>query len=161
MNIIKLTRFDTANGVGIRDVIWVSGCEHHCLHCHNPQTWDKTVGTDITEFDFSLLWSDLKKPYVKGVTFSGGDPLATYNRQYTITMATWIRLLFPDKDIWCYTGYLWEEVKDIPELGVFDVLVDGEYQESNRNIMLPWCGSSNQRVIDVRKSLDTHSIVLY
>ena len=161
MKIIKITRFDVSNGPGIRDVIWVSGCEHQCYKCHNPQTWNKDLGISYEHFNFDNLKKDLANEHIRGVTFSGGDPLALFNRDSVIDLALKIRCNYPDKDIWCYTGYSWEDVRDIPGIGVFDVIVDGEYHDDERDITLPYCGSRNQRVINVVESLKTNSIALF
>ena len=162
MRHIKLTKFDTANGVGIREVLWVAGCEHHCIGCHNQSTWDKDQGEECTVETVQTIIDDLAAPYRHGITFSGGDPLAPYNQEAIFDLAAIIRKVYgQEKTIWCYTGYLWEDVKKYPQIGLFDVLVDGEFILSQRNISLPYCGSDNQRVIDVQKSLQQNTIVLW
>lgn len=162
MNFIKLTKFDTANGVGIREVLWVAGCEHHCQGCHNPTTWDRRCGIEFTADTAREILDDLSAPYRHGITFSGGDPLAPYNREAIFGLAVLIRKIYGmEKTIWCYTGYDWEEIKEWTQLGVFDVVVDGKFILDQRNISLPYCGSSNQRVIDVQQSLQKNTIVLW
>ena len=157
----KLTHYDTANGPGIRTVLWVSGCEHHCKGCHNPQTWDRNSGVPYDWNAEEDLRNSLNNPHIRGITLSGGDPLATYNRYKTLEIIEDINLRHPDKEIWCYTGYLWEEVKMLKHMKYIDVLVDGKYIEEQRNIALPYCGSENQRVIDVQKSLQQNKVVLW
>lgn len=161
MNYIKITRYDTANGIGIRDVLWVAGCEHHCEGCHNFTTWDKDQGKPITKEVIEGIVQDLQLPYFHGLTLSGGDPLATYNRKHSTQIAKTVKERCPDKTIWCYTGYLWEELIDQEILQYLDVLVDGKFVLSERNLMLPYCGSNNQRVIDVSQSMEHNKIILF
>lgn len=162
MNYIKLTKFDTANGVGIREVLWVAGCEHHCVGCHNQSTWEKDQGKLFTTETVKTVIDDLAASYRNGITFSGGDPLAPYNRDTIFDLAAVIRKIYgQEKTIWCYTGYLWESLKNITQIGLFDVLVDGKFILEQRNITLPYCGSDNQRVIDVQKSLQFDTVVLW
>lgn len=162
MQYIKLTKFDTANGVGIREVLWVAGCEHHCVGCHNQSTWNKNQGELFTAETVQTIIDDLAAPYRHGITFSGGDPLAPYNQETIFSLAAVIRKVYgQEKTIWCYTGYLWEDIKENPQIGLFDVLVDGEFILDQRNISLPYCGSNNQRVIDVQKSLQQNTVVLW
>lgn len=161
MNYVKISKMSISNGVGIRVVLWVSGCSHHCDGCHNPQTWNENAGKKFTEETLAILDSELSKPYVRGVTFSGGDPLFEYNRECIYEIIKHIREKFPDKDIWLWTGYLWEEIKHLDVIKYVDVLIDGEYDKSKRDITLAWRGSSNQKVINVKESLKKNRIVLY
>ena len=161
MNVIKITHFDTANGKGIRTVLWVAGCEHHCKGCHNQFTWDKNIGEPFSEQHKVDIWQSLQQPYIKGITFSGGDPLHPNNRETITQLAKEIKQDFPDKDIWCYTGYSWEEVSQWDIVNYFDVLVDGKFVAELKDLTLPYCGSRNQRVIDVQKSIRTNRIELY
>lgn len=164
------------NGDGLRVVLWLSGCSHHCYNCQNPQTWNPNSGIPFDESAKQEIFNELSKNYISGITLSGGDPLCENNLSEVLSLVEKIRNLFQNKTIWLYTGYLWENLinvncpldsewenrilrKSIIEL--CDVLIDGEYIDKQRDITLKWRGSSNQRVIDVRQSLAQNKIVLY
>lgn len=149
------------NGDGLRVVLWVAGCEHRCKGCQNPITWDIDGGIEFDEAAKDELFEELNKPYISGITFSGGDPLHMRNRMEVGELAAEIKAKFPDKTIWLYTGYSWDEVCTLGLMKHVDVLVDGEYKEVLRNINLPWRGSSNQSVIDVKQSLQKDELVLW
>ena len=135
------------NGDGLRVVLWVAGCTHHCKNCQNPETWDIKSGIPFDKHAKEEIFNDLKKDYISGITFSGGDPLHPKHRKEVLELAKEIKEKFPTKTVWCYTGFLYEEVKDIENLKYIDVLVDGEFKEELKDVNLPWVGSSNQRVI--------------
>ena len=181
MNFHNITTADMMNGDGLRVVLWLSGCNHHCKNCQNPQTWDVNSGI---EFDISAkkeLFEELKKDYISGITFSGGDPLHENNIDEVLKLVNEIRLLLPEKTIWLYTGYEWEFIKESFEeskkflqaswkdnlikrykiVSQCDVLVDGRYIDSQRNISAKWRGSTNQRVIDIQESLKQNKVVLH
>lgn len=160
MRYLKISNFDTANGLGIGNVLWVSGCSHHCPQCHNPQTWDKNFGEEFTDEVLENLIEKLKRPYIKRLTLSGGDPLFLGNRDGITNIVRKVKKELPKTKIWCYTGYLWEDVKDLPCMEYIDVLVDGEFKIDLKDISLPFCGSSNQRIINVQESLKKGSVVL-
>ena len=160
MNYIKISKWDTANGVGIGLVLWVSGCPHHCEGCHNYSTWNPMVGEKFTDTTLDYLIQLLSHPHINRITFSGGDPLAVYNRETVTQIAKRIKTELPSKKIWCYTGYTWEKVKDLVLMNYVDVLVDGRFIQEQKDITLNWCGSRNQRVIDVNKSLKTNQVTL-
>ena len=149
------------NGEGLRTVLWVAGCSHNCPQCHNPVTWDINGGLAFDEAAKEELFEELKKDYISGVTFSGGDPLHEKNREEIRKLAEDIREKFPDKTIWLYTGYEWEEICGIPFLPNIDVIVDGEFKIEEKDNSLHWKGSANQRVIDVKESLKTGKVQLY
>ena len=149
------------NGEGLRTVLWVAGCSHNCPQCHNPVTWDINGGLAFDEAAKEELFEELKKDYISGVTFSGGDPLHEKNREEIRKLAEDIREKFPDKTIWLYTGYEWEEICGIPLLPNIDVIVDGEFKIEEKDNSLHWKGSANQRVIDVKESLKTGKVQLY
>lgn len=149
------------NGEGLRTVLWVAGCSHNCPQCHNPVTWDINGGLAFDEAAKEELFEELKKDYISGVTFSGGDPLHEKNRGEIGKLAEDIREKFPDKTIWLYTGYEWEEICGIPFLPNIDVIVDGEFKIEEKDNSLHWKGSANQRVIDVKESLKTGKVQLY
>ena len=149
------------NGDGLRVVLWVSGCAHHCRGCQNPVTWDPQDGVRFDEEAKKEIFDQLAENYISGITFSGGDPLFPANEEEVTELARTIREKFPEKTIWLYTGYLWEEIKDREIMTYLTVLVDGKYEEALRNTQLHWKGSSNQRVIDVQESLKSGQIVLH
>lgn len=161
MNYHNITKCDMLNGEGLRVVLWLSGCEHNCYNCQNPQTHSKDGGIPFDEKAKEELFEALSKDYIKGITFSGGDPLATYNRDAVLRLAWEIVFKFPDKDIWIYTGYKWEEVQNFSGIFAIDVLVDGKYVEALNTPSPKWCGSSNQRIIDVHESENKGEVVLY
>ena len=160
MRYLKIENVDIGNGLDVGSVLWVSGCSHHCPQCHNPQTWDKNAGEEFTEEVLDNLLDKLKRPYIKRLTLSGGDPLFLGNRDEITNVVRKVKKNFPNIKIWCYTGYLWEDVKDLPCMDFIDVLVDGEFKVELRDITLPFCGSSNQRIINVKESLKKSCVVL-
>ena len=149
------------NGDGLRTVLWVAGCSHGCKGCHNPITWDICGGIPFDEAAKAELFEALEPDYVSGITFSGGDPLHMQNREEIGQLIEEVREKFPHKTIWVYTGYLWDDVKDLPYVKLADVLVDGTFVEELKDTTLHWKGSSNQRVIDVKKTLETGEVVLH
>lgn len=159
MKILKIEKENVANGPGIRTVIWVSGCEHHCLGCHNKNTWDPEQGKPIDKDLLKEIFKTVDNDYISGITFTGGDPLAPYNRDDVIALAMTLKTGFKNKNIWLWTGYKFEEISMIPNIDVFDVIVDGKFEIDKRDLTLPWRGSTNQRVIDVKKSLESNKIV--
>lgn len=148
MRIIDYTPNSTVDGVGVRQVFWTAGCPHHCKGCHNPQTWDYDTGNDWDNSE--IVSMALKSPY--NVTFSGGDPFIQSRDLHYV-----LRQIKPFKNVWVYTGYTWEELMErtLPKrtLQYIDVLVDGRFVEELRDSDLLFRGSSNQRLIDVQKSL--------
>ncbi|MBS6818391.1 MAG: anaerobic ribonucleoside-triphosphate reductase activating protein [Ruminococcus bicirculans] len=161
MNYHNITKDDMLNGDGLRTVLWVSGCNHHCKNCQNPQTWNRDSGIP---FDFDTIFeicNQLDKSYISGITFSGGDPLFPDNREIVCTISALIKDCYPTKTQWIYTGYKWEEIKDLPIMECIDVVVDGQYEDDKRDITLKWRGSSNQRVIDVQESLKQNKVILW
>ena len=157
----NITKDDMLNGDGLRVVLWVAGCGHHCDECQNPVTWNPDGGIPFGSADKEELFTELGKSYVSGITFSGGDPLFPSNEPEILTLAKEIRETFPNKTIWLYTSYLWEYVKTREIAQYVDVLVDGEYVKQLRDTKLYWRGSANQRVIDVPESLSSGKVVLH
>ena len=157
----NITKDDMLNGDGLRVVLWVSGCNHCCEECQNPITWDPNGGIPFNQEAKEELFQELGKSYVSGITLSGGDPLHPANRLDIRALVHEIREKFPTKTIWLYTGYLWEQISHFEVMQYVDVCVDGEYEKDKRNVQLHWKGSSNQRVIDVPKSLETGKVCLY
>ena len=173
----KIEKTSVANGTGIRVVLWVSGCSLHCKGCQNPQAWSKDSGKPFDDDAKKELFEALDKSYIQGITFSGGHPLEEYNLTDVHSLVKEIRADFPDKDIWLYTGLTFDNIlrlitnntdvidEKLPELleiiKLCDVIVDGMYVETLKDIRLKWRGSSNQRVIDVQKSIAEGRIILY
>lgn len=156
----NITKDDMLNGEGLRVVLWVAGCGHACPGCHNPVTWDANGGLLFDKAAEDELFAELGKDYVSGVTLSGGDPLFPGNRADIAALCARIRQRFPDKTIWLYTGYTWEEIQDLPLLKNVDVVVDGRFVQALADSQLHWRGSANQRVIDVQRTRASQEVVL-
>lgn len=157
----NITHDDMLNGDGLRVVLWVSGCNHHCKECQNPITWNPDIGVIFNEDAKQEIFNQLENDYISGITFSGGDPLHPANEFEVTNLAKEIKSNYPNKTIWLYTGSLWEDIKHLEIVNLLDVIVDGEFEISKRDISLYWRGSSNQRVIDVKKTLETNEVVLW
>lgn len=157
----NITKEDMLNGDGLRVVLWVAGCLHGCKGCHNPITWDVQGGIPFDEKAEQEVFEELEKPYISGITLSGGDPLHPVNREDIERLINKIKEYYPKKTIWMYTGYQWNEIADLPLMQQVDVVVDGKFQEELKEVKLLWRGSANQKVIDVKKSLETGNVVLY
>ena len=157
----NITYDDILNGEGLRVVLWISGCEHKCKNCHNKITWDIENGLDFDEKAKEEIFKQLEKDYIKGITFSGGDPLHIKNRKEILSLAKEIKEKYPTKDIWLYTGYIWKDIQHLKGIDYIDVLVDGKYIENLSDVNYKWAGSSNQRVIDVKNTLLKNKIIKY
>lgn len=157
----NITKDDCKNGDGLRVVLWVSGCSHYCKGCQNPITWDPNDGLEFDDAAKGEIFEELSKDYISGITFSGGDPMYCSNREQVTALAKEIKEKFPEKTIWLYTGDSWETLRELEIVNYVDVIVDGEYQEADRDITLPWKGSKNQRVIDVQKSKNKENVILH
>lgn len=167
MNYHNITKDDMNNGDGLRVVLWVAGCEHHCPECHNPETWDYDSGIPFDKNALQELREELSKYYISGITFSGGDPLAPKNHLNVANIICWMKDNFPNKTIWIYSGYTYEQLLSENYtymdyiLSNIDVLVDGRYVKELRDVSLKWRGSKNQRVINMKKTLETGKVVLH
>lgn len=188
INYHNITHDDMNNGDGLRVVLWLSGCSHHCYNCQNPQTWNPDSGIPFDESAKQEILNELSKDYISGITFSGGDPLHENNLDEVLKLVKQIRISFPEKTIWLYTGFEWNEImnykikadlcedntsfeKHIKEdlsmikrksiISNINVLVDGEYIDEQKDLTLKWRGSKNQHVIDVRQSLAQNKVILY
>ena len=161
MNYHNITKDDMLNGDGLRVVLWTAGCTHCCNGCQNPQTWDVSGGIEFDEAAENELFEALAQDHISGITFSGGDPLHPFNRETILRLAKKVKDNFPQKTVWLYTGFLWEEVKKAIDLTNIDVLVDGEFIKELNDNNLKWIGSSNQRIIDVQKSLTEDKVVIF
>lgn len=157
----NITTDDMLNGDGLRTVLWVSGCTHRCQGCHNPITWDIEGGIPFDEAAEQELFCKLSKDYISGITFSGGDPLHPQNRDEVTRLARLVREKFPDKTVWLYTGYRWEEICGLEIIPLLDVCVDGEFVKQCADPKYHWAGSTNQRIIDVKETLALGKIVLH
>lgn len=171
MNYIKIDSCNMNNGSGLRCVVWVSGCNHHCQNCFNPETWDSSNGDEFGEEQFNFVCNTLHQPWCSGITFSGGDPLCQDNTGFhiMIPLASIARSL--GKTVWLWTGFKWEDIwndEDEIDMRIYrqslvslcDVVVDGQYIDSLRDLSLKWRGSSNQRVILSRMSINRKEPIL-
>lgn len=158
MNYHNITKEDMNNGDGLRSVLWVAGCSHCCKECQNPQTWDPNGGIPFGIDDEKELFESLDDSYISGITFSGGDPLFIKNRPEIERLILKFRELYQDKKtIWMWTGFNWEDIYTLPYIKEIDVLIDGRFEIDKRDVSLKWKGSSNQRVIDVKKTLNSNT----
>ena len=148
MNFHGITKASFVDGVGVRTVLWVSGCEHHCDGCHNASFWDPCSGREFMDSDLAYLIDCISLPYIDGLTLSGGDPMHPENRE---TVREIVRRAkdVTGKSIWMYTGYLWEQIKDDPVMEYVDYVVDGKYKKDLKPAT--YRGSLNQRIIKVRE----------
>lgn len=155
---------DISNGEGIRVSLFVSGCTHHCKGCFNPETWDFNYGQKFTEKTISEIINFMSLDYIQGLTVLGGEPFEDQNRPEVLKLIKKVKEVYPQKDIWMYSGYLFEEIQNKEYgqeiLSKIDILVDGEFVKERKNLKLKFRGSDNQRIIDVKKTLKTGQIVL-
>ena len=165
----NITKADMLNGEGLRVVLWTSGCSHHCQACHNAITWNKDNGLDFDEAAKKEIFDELEKDWCSGLTLSGGDPLFLESREEISKLVMEVKERFPDKTIWCYTGYTWEALLEQSKsdnnlkniLNNIDVLLDGKFILRLALEKLHYVGSSNQCIIDVKKSLKENKKILY
>ena len=163
MKFIRLDKNNQVNGAGLRCVVWVSGCENYCDGCHNPESWDYDLGHIWDVQDQTTLDQQLSSPEISGITLTGGDPMAPKNRDAAAKFCAMVKKQYPEKTIWMYTGYLFEDLVGQGWLENVDVLIDGRYKkELNPGPgKAKWRGSTNQRVIDVKESLKRGCVVEY
>lgn len=166
-----IKKCDIADGPGVRVTLFVSGCTHHCEGCFNPETWDFQYGEPFSEGVTDEILKALSPDYIAGLTLLGGEPLEYANWTALLPFVREVKGRFPNKGIWCYTGYLfdrdildtfckkWEDMKEF--LSYLDIIVDGEFIQAKKNISLRFRGSENQRIIDVQESLRQGKIVLW
>lgn len=146
---IILTSF--CNGEGMRTVLWVSGCEHHCKGCQNPDIWDANSGMIFDVEAKKEIFKALNRTWIDGLTLSGGDPLHPSNREDITALVKEVKEKFPNKTIWVYTGYEYESVKDLEVINYIDVVVDGRFVEKLADKNYKYAGSTNQRIIRVKE----------
>ncbi|KGM93449.1 hypothetical protein Z955_14995 [Clostridium botulinum C/D str. DC5] len=161
MNKVSILDFDINNGEGVRVSLWVAGCPHECDGCHNECYWDKTVGKEFTYKDSNKIIDLLEKDISKDFSILGGEPLAPYNIDTVTELCKQIKFKYLNKNIWIWTGYQYENFKDKEIMKYIDVLIDGKFIKELYDRELKWRGSSNQRIIDVQKSLQQGKVVLY
>ena len=172
MNYAEIKTTDIANGEGVRVSLFVSGCTHRCKNCFNSVAWDFSYGKPFTEKTQQFLLNALAPDYIEGLTLLGGEPMEPQNQRGLLPFVERFKKQFPHKTLWCYTGFTYqgngmfeEERANIETtsklLSLIDVLVDGRFIEELKDIRLKFRGSSNQRVIDLKRSFDENNIVLY
>ena len=167
MNYATIKDYDIANGPGVRVSLFVSGCVHHCKDCFNPEAWDFDYGEPFTETVMERILTMMRPEYIRGITYLGGEPFDPHNQPGLLELTRKIRTAYPDKSIWSFTGYVYGQ--NLPQLpGVteellagLDVLVDGPFIASLKNLGLRFRGSENQRLIDMPKTLRTGAVVLW
>lgn len=160
MNYATIKNLDIANGPGVRVSLFVSGCRRHCEGCFNSEAWDFNYGKEFTWYTVHELERLVNNEHVAGLSILGGDPFESENREWIEALCGYIKYNCK-KPIWVWTGYLWEQIKDHFLVNYIDILVDGPFIEELKDLRLPYCGSSNQRVIDVQKSLESGDVVLW
>ena len=169
MNYANIKEYDIANGPGIRLTLFVSGCTHHCKGCFNPETWDFSYGKPFTKEIEDHILKEAGQEYYEGLTLLGGEPMEPVNQKGLLSLVARFKKMYPKKTIWCFSGYLFDRdilghfAKVMPEtkelLSCIDVLVDGEFMLDKKDVTLLFKGSSNQRTIDVQKSLSAGKII--
>ena len=157
----KIRKMDISNGPGVRVSIFLQGCSFNCKNCFNPETHDFNKGEEFTYDTINKLLELSDKEYINGLSILGGEPLHEFNILGTIKLAKAFKEKFPDKTIWVWTGFLFENVINKDIFKYIDVLVDGQFEEEHKDIRLKYCGSTNQRVIDIQQSLKNNKIILY
>ena len=169
MNYADIKKIDVANGEGVRISVFVSGCNHHCKGCFNQCAWDFNYGKEFSEKEEQQIIEYMNHDYISGLSLLGGEPLEPKNQEGLLPLVKKVKEKFPDKNIWCYTGFDFE--KDVVGkmaknnettrelLKYIDVIVDGKFEEDKRDLKLQFRGSSNQKIVDVKKSLQTGQIV--
>lgn len=162
---------DIANGPGLRVSVFVSGCTHHCKECFNKEAWEFNYGEPFTDLTIATILKYLSNEHIKGLSLLGGEPFEHVNQKGLLPLLRKVKEEFPQKDIWCYSGYNfekditgrmlkeWDETKEF--LSYIDVLVDGEFEVDKKDLSLRFKGSSNQRIIWVQESLKKNEIVLW
>lgn len=171
MNYATIKEFDVANGPGVRVSLFVSGCTHHCKNCFNQEAWDFNYGNPFTQAEIDKIIKCLEPDYMKGLSLLGGEPFEYINQQGLLPLVRAFKEAYPQKNLWCYTGFdfekdikcdmmvKWPETREL--ISYIDILVDGKFVEELKDLKLRFRGSSNQRIIDVQKSLKADSVVLW
>ena len=157
----KIRKMDISNGPGVRVSIFMQGCTFNCKNCFNPETHDFKGGEEFTDETIQEVLDLCDKEFITGLSILGGEPMHPLNIKGTIKLAKAFKERYPDKTIWSWSGFLIDNIVDKEILNYLDVLVDGQYVDELHNPTLKWCGSENQRVIDVKKTLKKGEVVLY
>ena len=166
MNYANLKTYDIANGPGVRVSLFVSGCTHRCKGCFNQEAWDFDYGKPFDEAAMEEILGYLKPSYIKGITYLGGEPMDPRNQAGLLELSQKIKAAYPEKSIWCFTGYVWERIPQVDGItqeliSLCDVIVDGPFVMEKKNLNLRFRGSENQRLIDVPKTLAEGRVVLW
>lgn len=172
MNVAEIKTNDIANGEGVRTSLFVSGCRHHCPDCFNEIAWDFSYGKPWSEETEQELLDSMAPPWIAGLSLLGGEPFEPENQKELLKLLKDFKNRYPQKNVWCYSGFTFEEITgkkasraftdiSVEMLKYIDILVDGKFNKELKNIMLKFRGSENQRVIDVKKTLECSEIVLY
>lgn len=171
MNYLHIDKASIADGLGVRTVLWVSGCTVGCKGCQNPESWNFNAGKPFDNSAYDELMKSIDKPYIRGITISGGHPLEDQSVYMILLLIRVIKDKFPSKDVWLYTGYKWEDIMSGSKtcfdyyrrlvVELCDVVVDGEFRIDQHDSALAFRGSKNQRIIDVKNALMTGSIIPY
>ncbi len=169
MNYSFIDATDIANGPGFRVTLFVSGCSHHCKGCFNKESWDKNFGKEFGKEQEDSIINALKSPNIQGLTLLGGEPWETYNQEYLVKLLRRVKRECPDKNIWSFSGYTWEELNDENSrcycdvtkemLSYIDILIEGEFHKDERDVTLVFRGSRNQRIINVKESIKENKAV--
>ena len=158
----KIRKMDISNGPGVRVSVFMQGCTFNCKNCFNPETHDFRGGKEFTDETINKILELCDKDYIVGLSILGGEPMHPKNIEGTTKLAKAFKERYPDKTIWAWTGFLFDrDLKDKEVMRYIDVLVDGQYKDELHDFRLRWCGSSNQRVIDVKASLKKNKVVLF
>ena len=160
MNYGKIKPTDVANGEGVRVSLFVSGCPHHCKGCFNAELWDYNAGQEFTPEVIMKIVNLCDHDHISGLSLLGGEPLDPKNLKQVTLLCRVFKHYYPNKTIWCYTGYEWDRIKHLDIMQYIDVVVDGKFVQEQKDPRLKFRGSSNQRIIDVKKSLESGRVVL-
>lgn len=178
MNYMMIRTDDMLNGDGLRVVLFCTACDHYCKNCHNQETWQASNGKHFDDEAKCKIFEELDKDYISGITLSGGDPLNKNNLDDILALCKEVKNKYPNKTIWIYSGYEWNDIFYKPGylypqmidtdrlkrqeiISLCDVFVDGKFVEELADVKYPWAGSTNQRIIDVQKSLEQNKVVLW
>ena len=170
MHYADIKKADIANGLGVRVSVFVSGCTHHCKGCFNEAAWDFKYGNKFTDLQKNIILKQLENDFISGITILGGEPFEFINQEGILPLLKEVRKKFPNKSIWVYTGYLFDKniVREMSNknnvtkqlLEIVDVIVDGKFELDKKNLRLKFRGSSNQRIIDVKSSINSGKVIL-
>ena len=161
MRFNRIRKMDISNGPGVRVTIFMQGCPFHCKNCFNPETWDFNDGNPFDDETIDEVLKLCEMSHIAGLSILGGESMHPKNIEGTTKLARMFKEKFPNKTLWCWTGFTYEQIKDKEVFDYIDVLVDGQFVDELRNPNLKWKGSSNQRVIDIKKTREKNEIVLY